>query len=380
MEFPVSGTVRPGFERVREVFEKNFTDDVDVGAGFCVVQDGEVLVDLWGGYADRGCTTPWREDTLVNVYSTTKGLGAIAFAWVVEHAGISYDDPVKKYWPELRAGRDGLTVGQLLSHQGGICGVDTPIGVSDLYDWDRMIDLLSRQEPFWTPGTAAGYHAINWGYLPGEITRRVTGRTLGEIFATEIARPLKADAWIGLPESEHTRVSDMIGPNHARKQPDMSAMLAMKMPKLYPVALQNPSVRPYQDASSAAWRRAEIAAANGQANARGIARVYGAMAAGGGGLLWADTVAEMTKQEVGLSEDLVLGRPLRRSRGMILNTEQQYGPHEESFGHAGAGGSVAFADPVQGIGVAYVMNQMQMNLNDDTRAGRLIRALYAAFG
>lgn len=228
------------------------------------------------------------------------------------------------------------------------------------------------------PGTAAGYHAINWGYLPGEITRRVTGRTLGEIFNTEIAKPLNADAWIGLPDQEHARVSDMIGPNHARIQPDMSALLAMKMPALYPVALQNPSIRPYQDASSAAWRRAEIAAASAQATARGIARVYGAVANGGGGLLWADTVAELAKQEVGLSEDLVLGRPLRRSRGMILNTENQYGPSETSFGHAGAGGSVAFADPVRGLGVAYVMNQMQMNLNDDTRAGRLIRALYAA--
>jgi CubicO group peptidase (beta-lactamase class C family) len=144
--------------------------------------------------------------------------------------------------------------------------------------------------------------------------------------------------------------------------------------------LQNPSIRPFQDASSARWRSAEIAAANGQATARGIASVYGAMACGGGGILWADTVAELAKEEVGLSEDLVLGRPLRRSRGMILNTERQYGPNDESFGHAGAGGSVAFADPVRGIGVAYVMNQMQMNLNDDTRAGRLVRALYSALG
>jgi len=378
MEFPVHGTVRPGLEAVREVFVKNFTADVDVGAGICVVQDGELLVDLWGGFKDRGCETPWMEDTLVNVYSTSKGLGAIAFAWVVEHAGVSYDDPVSKYWPELKAAKGGLTIGQLLSHQGGIPGVSDKVSVADLYDWEKMIDLLSRQEPFWTPGTAAGYHAINWGYLPGEIARRVTGRTLGEIFNTEIAKPLKADAWIGLPDQEHSRVSDMIGPNHARIQPDMSALLAMKMPALYPVALQNPSIRPYQDASSPAWRRAEIAAANAQATARGIATVYGAMAVGGGGVLWADTVAELAKQEVGLSEDLVLGRPLRRSRGMILNTENQYGPNEAGFGHAGAGGSVAFADPVRGLGVAYVMNQMQMNLNDDTRAGRLIRALYSA--
>ena len=187
MDYPIRGFVRPGFERVREVFERNFTDDVDVGASFCVVQDGELLVDLWGGYQDRAGTKTWNQDTLVNLYSTTKGLGAAAFAWVVEKAAVRYDDEVRRFWPELIAAKDGLTIGQLLSHQGGICGVDTTISVEDLYDWGKMIDLLQRQQPYWTPGTAAGYHAINWGYLPGELTRRITGRTLGDIFQQEIA-------------------------------------------------------------------------------------------------------------------------------------------------------------------------------------------------
>ena len=378
MDYPIHGFVRPGFEQVRDVFERNFTDDVDVGASFCVVQDGELLVDLWGGYQDRAGTKTWNQDTLVNLYSTTKGLGAAAFAWVIEKAGVRYDEKVRHYWPELIAAKDGLTIGQLLSHQGGICGVDTKISVEDLYDWDKMIDLMQRQQPYWTPGTAAGYHAINWGYLPGELAKRITGRSLGDIFQQEIALPLAADCHIGLPAAEHYRVADMIGPNHARIQPDLAAMMGMKMPPLYAVALQNPSVRPFQDVSSAAWRSAEIAAANGQGNARGVARVYGALASGGGCVLWADTVAELARQEVDETPDLVLGRPLRRSPGMILNTEQQYGPNIASFGHAGAGGSVGFADPVRGLGIAYVMNQMQMNLNDDTRAGRLVRAVYAS--
>ena len=378
MEHPIHGFVQPAFERVREVFERNFTHDVDVGASFCVVQDGELLVDLWGGHQDRACTRTWNADTIVNLYSTTKGLGAAAFAWVVEKAGIRYDDEVRRFWPELIAAKDGLTIGQLLSHQGGICGVDTRICVEDLYDWDKMIHLMERQQPYWTPGTAAGYHAINWGYLPGELTKRITGRTLGEILRQEIARPLDADCHIGLAADEHRRVADMIGPNHARIKPDMAALMGMKMPPLYPVALQNPSIRPFQDACSAAWRSAEIAAANGHGNARAVARVYGALASGGGGVLWADTVAELARQEVDESPDLVLGRPLRRSPGMILNTQQQYGPNDASFGHAGAGGSVGFADPVRGLGIAYVMNQMQMNLNDDTRAGRLVRAVYAS--
>ena len=380
MEHPIHGYVQPGFERVRDVFERNFTEDVDVGASFAVVQDGHSLVDLWGGYLDRSCSRAWQEDTLVNLYSTTKGLGAAAFAWVVEKAGIRYDDEVRRFWPELTAAKDGLTIGQLLSHQGGICGVDAQVTVPDLYDWDRMIGLMERQTPYWTPGTAAGYHAINWGYLPGELARRITGRTLGDIFRREIAVPLHADCHIGLPAADHTRVADMIGPNHARIKPDLAALMGMKMPPLYAVALQNPNVRPFQDASSAEWRSAEIAAANGHGNARGVARIYGALASGGGGVLWADTVAELTRQEVDETPDLVLGRPLRRSPGLILNTERQYGPNGASFGHAGAGGSVGFADPARGLGIAYVMNQMQMNLNDDTRAGRLVRAVYDCLG
>lgn len=384
IDYPVSGFVAPGFERVREVFESNFVDDVEVGASFCVIRDSEPLVDLWGGYRDPAGREPWQSDTLVNVYSTTKGVAALAFATLVEDGLIGFEDPVSAYWPELKAGRDGLTVAQLLSHQGGLCGVDQALSVSDLLDWQRMVNLLAAQEPYWKPGTDAGYHAVTWGYLPGELCRRITGDSLGARLAERISGPLGADFFLGLPAAEAERVAPMIGPNRARRQPDMARFAAMKMPPLYPVALQNPVIRPYQDASSPAWQRAEIAAANGQANARGIARIYARAAAALSADSHADeaiglsarTLEALTAQQVGDRPDLVLGRPMRRGAGVILNTDAMFGPCTAAFGHSGAGGSTGFADPQARIGIGYAMNQMQFNLDEDSRGGRLIRAVY----
>ncbi len=381
-DFPVHGTVAPGFEAVRAVFERNFTDDIEVGASFCAIVDGRPVADLWGGYQDRACARPWNEDTLVNVYSTTKGLASVAFAALVEDGLVDYDAPVAAYWPEFRAGYNGLTVGQLLSHQSGVCGLRQKISVADLYDWSAMVTRIAEEEPFWEPGTAAGYHAVLWGYLPGELALRTSGKTLGAILAERIAGPLGADVYLGLPTAEHGRVADLVGPNHARIQPDLAALLAIKMPPLYRYALQNPSIRPWQDACSAAWRSAEIAAANAQANARGIARIYAALARGGEldgvRVLSEDSIEAMCREEVGEQDDLVLGRPLRRGRGVILNTQGMYGPNRNSYGHSGAGGSVGFADPKLSLGIGYAMNQMQPGIETDTRGNRLIRAVLDA--
>jgi len=382
-EFPIQGVVAPGFEPVREVFARNFSHDIEVGASFSAVLDGVTVVDLWGGWQDRAQGRPWQTDTLVNVYSTTKGIAAIAFATLVDDGLVDYDAPVRDYWPELRAGRDGLTVGQLLSHQGGICGLRDPVAVTDLYDWEAMVRRIEAEAPHWPPGTAAGYHAVLWGFLPGELVRRLTGRTLGQLLAERVAGPLQADCYLGLPDADHGRVADLIGPNHARRQPE-AAPAAVQMPPLYPLALQNPSIRPWQDACSPAWRRAEIAAANAQANARGIARIYGAVARGGElegvRILSPTAIAALTVEEVGGQDDLVLGRPMRRGRGVMLNTLGQYGPNPDSFGHAGAGGSVGFADPARRLGVGYAMNQMQPGIETDTRGGRLVGALYDCLG
>ena len=376
VDFPVHGTTAPGFERVRGVFERNFTDDIEVGASFSAVVGGETVVDLWGGYQDRDCSRPWLADTLVNVYSTTKGVASATLATVVEDGALDYDAPVKDYWPEFRAGANGLSVGQFLSHQSGVCGLREPVTVADLYDWTRMTERIAAEEPHWEPGTAAGYHAILWGYLAGELARRITGKSLGQLLRERIAGPLGADFHIGLPDSEHHRVADLIGPNHARKQPDPASLLGAKMPPLFRFALQNPSVRPWQDACTAPWRCAEIAAANGHGNARGIARIYGALA-DGERILKRETIAAMTVEEWGMSDDLVLGRPMRRGRGINLNTEGQYGPNPSAFGHNGAGGSIGFADPERRLGVGYAMNQMQPGIEADTRGNRLVREVFA---
>ena len=381
-DFPIHGTVASGFESVRGVFERNFVDDIEVGASFCAIVDGETVADLWGGYQDRACTRPWNEDTLVNVYSTTKGLASIAFAALVEDGLIDYDAKVSDYWPELRAGRNGLKVGQLLSHQSGVCGLREKVAIADLYDWPTMIARIETEDPFWEPGTAAGYHAVLWGYLSGELALRASGKSLGDILASRIAGPLGADVHLGLPTAEHGRVADLVGPNHARIQPDLATLLGVKMPPLFKYALQNPSIRPWQDACSAPWRSAEIAAANAQANARGIARIYGALARGGEldgvRVLTEATIAAMCHEEVGEHDDLVLGRPLRRGRGVILNTQGMYGPNPNTYGHSGAGGSVGFADPALKLGIGYAMNQMQPGIETDTRGNRLIRAMLDA--
>ena len=380
--FPIHGTAASGFERVRDVFERNFVDDIEVGASFCAIVDGETVVDLWGGYQDRACTRPWNENTLVNVYSTTKGIASIAFAALVEDGLIDYDAKVAEYWSEFRAGRNGLTVGQLLSHQSGVCGLREKVTIADLYDWQRMIARIAAEDPFWDPGTAAGYHAVLWGYLPGELALRATGESLGTLLATRVAGPLGADVHLGLPTAEHGRVADLVGPNHARIQPDLATLMGVKMPPLFKYALQNPSIRPWQDACSAPWRSAEIAAANAQANARGIARIYGALARGGEldgvRVLDEDTIAAMCREEVGERDDLVLGRPLRRGRGVILNTLNMYGPTPATYGHSGAGGSVGFADPALKLGIGYAMNQMQPGIETDTRGNRLVRAVLDA--
>jgi CubicO group peptidase (beta-lactamase class C family) len=384
--FPIHGTVAPGFEDVREAFVRNFTDGYEMGASLAVEVQGERVVNLWGGYADADGTEPWQADTLVNVYSTTKGVAAAAFACLVQDGLIRYEDPVANHWPELRAAQRGLTVGQLLAHQGGLAGLRRELTVPDLLAWDQMINWLQEAEPLWEPGTAAGYHAITWGFLPGELCRRVSGASLGEILAQRVCRPLDADFHIGLDATHFDRVATVIGPNRARRRPPLSggarkprATGGFEMPPFYQIALENPVIRPFADVGTDSWRQAEIAAANGHGNGRSIARIYGALANAGnaGKAPWTtDTVALACQEEPVSGKDLVLGRHIRRGRGFFLNADDMYGPGTKSFGHSGAGGSLGFADPERALGFGYAMNQMQMGLDGDSRTTGLIAAVY----
>ncbi len=372
----IQGDTTAGFEAVRGAFEANFASDLEVGAALCIFKEGERVVDLWGGHRDLAATDPWCADTLVNVYSTTKGPAAIAFATLLDEGLLSYEDPVSQYWPELKAGQ-GLSVGDLLAHRGGLCGVDAQLSVRDLYDWPRMIGLLESQEPYWPPGTASGYHAVTWGYLPGELIRRVARQTLAERLEQNVCAPAQADFQLGLADAEMNRVAPLVGPNRARVQQEKTAGTPTNTGPFHAVALQNPVIRPYQDASSPAWQRAEIAASNGHGSARGVARIYAGALDSSAGILSTDAIAALTEERVGLSDDLVLGHSMRRGAGVILNTRAMFGPNQEAWGHSGAGGSTGFADPVTGTAFAYVMNQMRDDEGGSTRAGRLIDAYYS---
>lgn len=375
------GEVKPGFDLVRDEFARLW-DDIEVGASFCVFHRGEKVVDIWGGYADREMSREWQEGTLVNVFSTTKGLVALAIAILFEEGKIDYEEKVVSYWPEFGAqGKHTITVAQLLSHQAGLCGVQSLLTVEDLYDWKKMVNLLASQPPLWTPGSCAGYHSVTWGFLVGELVRRLSGKTLVQYFSEKIAEPLGADFYIGLPESEFHRCATLIGPNHARKKPaPASDSDKSETPEFNRIAMQNPIIAPFKHACSKRWRLAEIAASNGHANARGIATIYGALAMGGTlgdtTIISAKTIGAATKIEVDEEIDLVLGRQVRRGRGFIINTNSDYGPNPNAFGHNGTGGSTGFADPETGIGIGYAMNQMKSEYPATPRSRRLIDAVY----
>jgi CubicO group peptidase (beta-lactamase class C family) len=379
MNVEIHGNVAPGFEKVQDAFAANW-NGIEVGACLNVVHQGETIIDLWAGFQDQACTKEWQQDTLVNVYSTTKGLASIAIAHLADKGLLDYEAPMVDYWPEFGAeGKDKLTVAQVLSHLGGLCGVSEKLSVNDLYNWRKMTTLLAAQKPLWDLGSDAGYHAVTWGYLPGELFLRITGKSMGQYFQDEIAGPLNADCFIGLPESELHRVAELVGPNRARIQPPAPESIP-SVPPLYVPAMLNPSIRPYKDASSNEWRMAEVAAANGQANARGIATVYGIMANGGkmNGINFISSAGIangcLLEKEDGI--DLVTGVPMRRARGFMLGLDGAYGPNDKAFGHAGAGGSLGFADPDKNIAFGYAMNQMQSDPNATPRSRLLVDAVY----
>ena len=381
MEIEVKGDVKPGFESVRDEFARLW-QDIEIGASFCAFHQGTKIVDLWGGFTDRKMTQQWQADTLVNIYSTTKGPAALAIAILHDEGKIDYDENVAAYWPEFGGqGKHAITIAQLLSHQAGLCGLQRQLTVEDLYDWDKMVNLLAMQTPLWPPGSAAGYHAITWGYLIGELVRRLTGITLVQYFQEKVARPLNADFHIGIPESEFFRCASLIGPNHARKQPQpRSYSTEAESSELNRIAMQNPIIAPFKHACSRQWRLAEIPASNGHASARGIATIYAALAMGGTlgdiTIISAEALTAATKLEVDEQIDLVLGRRVRRGRGFIINTDGDYGPNEKAFGHNGTGGSTGFADPATGVAIGFAMNQMKTESSMAPGSKSLVDAIY----
>ena len=384
-EVRIEGTCDPRFEPVREAFAQNFAARGDVGAAVAVTIDGRPVIDLWAGFADKQCTRPWTRDTIVNVYSATKGVAATCLNRLVDQGRIDLDAPVSRYWPEFaQAGKERVPVRWLLSHRAGLPAVSKPLASDALLRWDVMTAALAEQAPWWEPGAKHGYHALTFGYLVGEVVRRVDGRSLGTYCREEIAAPLGVDFHIGLAARHDARCAEMIAPMppvagapHAvatvAADPDSMAARAMNNP---PGAMRLSTV------NSRAWRGAEIPAANGHTNARALARIYGALARGGeleGVRVLSAAHIERCLAIESDGIDAVVGVPMRFGLGFRLTQPAaRYGPNPHTFGHTGAGGSLGFADPGARVGFGYTMNQMGSHILIDPRVTALLDALYAS--
>ncbi len=368
------GICPPRFAAVREAFAANFAEGRELGARFALAIDGEIIVDLIGGWADRAMTTPFAEDTLTQVFSTTKAIASLMIARLVGQGRLSYETRVSDVWPAFgEAGKAAVTVEQVLSHQAGLCGLEGPMSPADWYDWDGVCARLAAMTPLWPPGTASGYHPVTFGYLAGEIFRRVDGRTIGTALREDIAEPHRLDLWIGLPDSEHGRVAQVRRPP---AMPDLGELteprrLAFFTRWAYPGGVDE-----------ATARRAEIPSANGQATAPALARMMAILALDGeldGDAVLKPGVAAQAAGRRIAGRDLVLPYDMSWGAGFIRNEGLWiYGPGRQSFGHSGWGGSCAFADPERGVSGAYVMNRQSAELIADTRSRRLIEAAYAA--
>jgi CubicO group peptidase (beta-lactamase class C family) len=387
----IHGQVEPGFERVRDAFDANFTRGEEVGAAFSLYVKGRKVVDVWGGIADETTGRPWEENTLALVFSTTKGVTAIAAGLLAQRGELDLDAPVANYWPEFKAaGKENVPVRWLLSHRVGLPAVNAELTADQVLAWDPIVEALAAETPFWEPGTKHGYHALTYGWLVGEVIKRVSGRNIGRFVADELATPLGLDVYIGLPESEEERVSRLVTlPGLGESQITEEILNAMPedMQKLVraftdPDSLTQRALnitRPPLDFNSRAVHAAEMPAANGIASARSLAKLYAACVGEVDGvrILNEDTLRDMTAEQSN-GQDEVLLVPTRFGSGFFLSSEfaPLFGPN--SFGHAGAGGSLAMADPDAQIGFGYVMNKMQQNLSGDPRTLTLVEAVKAS--
>jgi CubicO group peptidase (beta-lactamase class C family) len=374
----IHGSCAPGYERVRAAFAQNFEERDELGASVAVVASGRPVVNLWAGWADLARKRPWRAATLTNVWSVTKAMTALCVHILMDRAGLDPDRPVSWYWPEFAAGgKKDIPVRWVMSHRAGLAGFTAPVSVADFGDWEKVTSLLAAQEPLWEPGTVSGYHAITFGFLAGEIVRRITGQSLGAFFAAEVAGPLGADVHIGLAEKDLARCSEL-KPHYFT--PQEREFMGERFATAHPAAaaaLLNPSLKG-GEANDPAWRRAQIPAANGHATALGLATVLGALADGTQRIVRPEALRTACTGQ-GRCTDLVLGLPLEFCLGYLLSgPEGHYGPNPAAFGHDGFGGSSVCADPQAGLAFAYVMNRMSINLADDQRRMSLLDAVYAS--
>lgn len=366
-----SGYVAAGFEPVREAFERNFEDGLELGAGFAAYLGDELVVDLTGGFADRKQSAYWDDRTLCPLYSTTKPIAALVVAMLADRGLVDYDAPLARYWPEFGAeGKDAYTVAEALSHQAGVPGFLEPIDPDLWLDPPALAAAIAKLKPIWKRGEGSGYHPLTWGYIAGELVQRVSGRTLGSILREDVCAPLDIDCFIGTPESEHDRCAQMMRPRSPTEFGRTNDALK--------AAFLTPWSAPQR--GGAEWRKVEIPSANGHATARAVARLMSAYAykgrIGETRLFSADTWHGLTRQRIA-GEDRILPGRVSFGAGVMRNVSLIYGPNPNTLWHSGWGGSGGFGDPDIGLSGAYVMNRQGTHLLEDARRSRIIDALYA---
>ncbi len=368
------------FSPVRDALAENLAHRGELGAAVAVIVDGRAVVDLWCGWTDADRSRRWQQDTLVNVFSVGKALAGLCVLMLASRGRLDLDERVVRYWPQFAAaGKDEITVRHLLSHQSGLAAIGPELPQRALYDWSAVTDALAEQEPWWTPGSAHGYHVHTFGFLTGELVRRVAGERIGSFVRREIAEELDAQLSFGLAREHRARRAEYVfdASLHANAERALSISADTRLRER--AYMNPPGATGLGTVNTAAWQDAELPSANLHADARGIARLYAALLGQARSLVDRDVLRQASTGPPG-SEDLVLGRPSRFGLGFQLSQpERPLGPNPASFGHFGAGGSLGFADPQAGVAFAYVMNRGGAQWRDP-RNRALIDAVYEALG
>jgi CubicO group peptidase (beta-lactamase class C family) len=392
------GTCKKGFERVAEAFAQNFAERGEVGASVCLVVGGETVVDMWGGTANPKTQAPWKKDTVSIVFSCTKGATALCAHMLASRGKLDLDAPVTEVWPEFgQHGKERVTMRMMLDHSAGVPALRERVKNDGPYDWSYMTDRLAAEEPFWVPGTRNGYHGFTFGWTVGEMVRRASGKSLGAYFRDEVARPLGLDFWIGTPEEIEARIAPIIAFPVKAEEARTPFLLDLKSDKSsipFLFYMNNGAWRA-GGANSRAGHAAEIGAANGVTNARGLAGMYAPLSQSGGKLVDPKTLSRMGEVSMATHDDAALRIPTRFSPGFMKSMDNRkrsiaatiWGEDSDSvilssaaFGHVGAGGSLGFADPAAGFSFGYTMNQMGPGLLMNARGQKLVDAAYLSMG
>jgi CubicO group peptidase (beta-lactamase class C family) len=394
----VEGSCKAGFERVGEAFARNFSEKGEIGASVCLTVGGETVVDLWAGFADAKTRAPWTRDTVSIVFSCTKGATALSAHMLASRGKLDLDAPVTELWPEFgQKGKDAVTTRMMLDHSAAVPALRAKVKDTGPYEWDYMTQRLAEEEPFWKPGTRNGYHGLTFGWTVGEMVRRATGKSLGTFFQDEVAKPLGLDFWIGSPEAIEPRVAPMMPYSYKADQAVTPFLrdLATDKQSIPALFYFNAGAILGGGLNTRAGHAAEIGAANGITNARGLAGMYAPLAQGGGKLVDAKTLVRMGEVSMATHDDATLRIPTRFALGFMKSMDNRkrsvgakiFGEDCDSvimssaaFGHVGAGGSLGFADPVAGLSFGYTMNRMGPGLLMNERGQPLVDAAYLSLG